>query len=65
MQLTIKKDIVDIKLRDRPVASKYHNEKCAKSGHVGHIYRSKCLFVVMTMFSPLNELYNTQEYHQS
>ena len=48
MQLTIKKDIVDIKLRDRPVASKYHNEKCAKSGHVGHM--RKCLVVVIAMF---------------
>ena len=48
MQLTIKKDIVDIKLRDRPVASKYHNEKCAKSGHVGHM--RKCLVIVIAMF---------------
>ena len=28
MQLTIKKDILDIKLRDRSMANKYHSEKC-------------------------------------
>ncbi|XBJ07992.1 hypothetical protein VPH35_013412 [Triticum aestivum] len=48
--------ILDIKLRDRLATNRSHIEKCAKSGHVGYIYKSRCLFVVMTMLSPLNEL---------
>ena len=47
MQLTIKKDILDIKLRDRLVANKYHSEKCEKSGHVGHM--RKCFILVIAM----------------
>ena len=47
MQLTIKKDILDIKLRDRSVANKYHSEKCEKSGHVGHM--RKCFILVIAM----------------
>jgi hypothetical protein len=46
-QLTIKKSILNIKLRHRPMSNRGHNEKGANSGHMGH--RSKCLIVVTNM----------------
>src|ERR1041385_584714 len=46
-QLTIKKGILDIKLRHRPMANRSHDEKSPNSGHVSH--RSKCLIIITSM----------------
>src|SRR4051812_11470489 len=46
-QLTIKKGILDIKLRHRPMANRGHDDKSPNSGHVS--YQSKCLIIVTTM----------------
>ena len=67
MQLMIKKDILDIKLRDRSMANKYYSEKCEKSGHVGHM--SKCFILVIAMIllkaTGHKTSFITQENHQS
>ena len=67
MQLTIKRDILNIKLRDRSMANKYHSEKCEKSGHVGHM--SKCFILVIAMIllkaTGHETSFLTQENHQS
>ena len=46
-QLTIKKGILNIKLRYRPVACRGNGKKCTNSGHMGH--RSKSLVIITTM----------------
>jgi hypothetical protein len=45
-QLTIKKWVLNIKLRHRPVANRGHIKKSAHSGHMG--YRGKSLIIVTT-----------------
>uniref|UniRef100_M8CWY1 Disease resistance N-terminal domain-containing protein n=1 Tax=Aegilops tauschii TaxID=37682 RepID=M8CWY1_AEGTA len=45
--LTIKKGILNIKLRYRPVACRGNDKKCTNSGHMGH--RSKSLVIITTM----------------
>ena len=62
MQLTIKKEILDIKLRDRPVANISHNEKCAKA--MGANAHCSLGHVPEESLAPLDELCNTQENHQ-
>lgn len=46
MQLTIKKGIIDIELRNGLVANRSHRKKNTNSGHVSH--RSKHLVIVTT-----------------
>jgi hypothetical protein len=46
-KLTIKKCILNIKLRHRPVANRGHSKKSAHSGHMGH--RGKSLIIVTTL----------------
>jgi hypothetical protein len=46
-QLTIKKDILDIKLRDVPLPNRSHDKKSANSGHMST--RSKNLIIITTM----------------
>jgi hypothetical protein len=43
-QLTIKKDILHIKLRDGPLLNRSHNKKSANSGHMSN--RSKSLVII-------------------
>jgi hypothetical protein len=64
MQLMIKKDILDIKLRDRSVANKYHSEKC---GHVGHMSKCFILIIAMILLKATGHKtgFLTQENHQS
>jgi hypothetical protein len=47
-QLTIKKDILYIKLRDGPLPNRRHNKKSVYNGHMSN--QSKCLIIIMTMF---------------
>jgi hypothetical protein len=47
MQLTIKKDILHIKLRDGPLLNRSHSKKSADSGHVSN--RSQSLIIIMTL----------------
>jgi hypothetical protein len=47
MQLTIKKDILHIKLRDEPLPNRSHNKKIMNSGHMSN--RSKSLIIIMTL----------------
>jgi hypothetical protein len=47
MQLTIKKDILHIKLRDGPAPNKSHDKKNANSGHMSNM--SKSLIIISTM----------------
>jgi hypothetical protein len=35
-QLTIKKNVLDIKLRDGPLSNRSHNKKSANSGHISN-----------------------------
>jgi hypothetical protein len=46
-QLTIKKDILHIKLRDEPLPNISHNKKSVNSGHMSN--RSKSLIIIMTL----------------
>jgi hypothetical protein len=46
-QLTIKKDILHIKLRDRPSPNRSHDKKSANSGHMSNM--SKSLIIISTM----------------
>jgi hypothetical protein len=46
-QLTIKKDILHIKLRDRPLLNRSHNRKSANSDHMSN--RSKSLIIITTL----------------
>jgi hypothetical protein len=46
-QLTIKKDILHIKLRDRPAPNRSHGKKSENSGHMSN--RSKSLIIISTM----------------
>jgi len=56
-QLTIKKGILDIKLRHRPMANRGHSEKSPNSGHVSH--RSKRLIIITTMLLLKTTSYKT------
>jgi hypothetical protein len=47
MQLTIKKDILHIKLRDGPLLNRSHSKKSADSGHMSN--RSQSLIIIMTL----------------
>jgi hypothetical protein len=47
MQLTIKKDILDIKLRDGPLLNISHSKKSANSGHMSN--KSKNIIIIMTV----------------
>jgi hypothetical protein len=47
MQLTIKKIILHIKLRDGPFSNRSHSKKSANSGHVSN--RSKSLIIITTL----------------
>jgi hypothetical protein len=47
-QLTIKKSILHIKLRDGPLPNRSHDKKSANSGHMSN--RSKSLIIIMTLF---------------
>jgi hypothetical protein len=47
-QLTIKKGILHIKLRDGPSSNRSHGKKSATSGHMSN--RSKSLIIISTMF---------------
>jgi hypothetical protein len=46
-QLTIKKDILHIKLRDRPLPNRSHNKKSVNSGHMNNM--SKSLIIIMIL----------------
>jgi hypothetical protein len=46
-QLTIKKNILYIKLRDGPLANRSHNKKSVNSDHMSN--RSKSLLIIMTL----------------
>jgi hypothetical protein len=46
-QLTIKKDILNIKLRDGPLLNRSHDKKSVNSGHMSN--RSKSLIIIMTL----------------
>jgi hypothetical protein len=46
-QLTIKKDILHIKLRDEPLPNRSHSKKSENSGHMSN--RSKSLNIIMTL----------------
>lgn len=46
-QLTIKKDILDIKLRDGPLTNRAHNKKSVNRGHMSN--RSKHVIMITTM----------------
>jgi hypothetical protein len=46
-QLTIKKDILHIKLRDGPAPNRSHSKKSVNSGHMSN--RSKSLIIISTM----------------
>jgi hypothetical protein len=46
-QFTIKKDILHIKLRDRPALNKSHDKKSVNSGHMSNM--SKSLIIISTM----------------
>jgi hypothetical protein len=46
-QLTIKKDILSIKMRHGPMANRCHGKKSPNSGHVSH--RSKSLIIIIDM----------------
>jgi hypothetical protein len=46
-QLTIKKDILHIKLRDRPAPNRSQGKKSANSGHMSNM--SKSLIIISTM----------------
>jgi hypothetical protein len=46
-QLTNKKDILHIKLRDGPSPNRSHNKKSVNSGHMGNM--SKSLIIILTM----------------
>jgi hypothetical protein len=46
-QLTIKKDILHIKLRDGPASNRSHDKKSMNSGHMSN--RSKSLIIISTM----------------
>jgi hypothetical protein len=46
-QLTIKKDILHIKLRDGPLLNKRHGKKSVNSGHMSN--RSKSLIIIMIL----------------
>jgi hypothetical protein len=46
-QLTIKKDILHIKLRDGPLPNRSHSKKSANHGHVSN--KSKSLIIIMTL----------------
>ena len=46
-QLAIKKSVLNIKLRDRPLTNRSHSKKSADSGHVGH--RSECLIIIASL----------------
>jgi hypothetical protein len=46
-QLTIKKGILHIKLRDGPAPNRSHDKKSANSGHMSN--RSKSLIIISTM----------------
>jgi hypothetical protein len=47
MQLTIKKDILYIKLRDGPLPNRSHNKKSANNGRMSN--QSKSLIIIMTL----------------
>jgi hypothetical protein len=47
MQLTVKKSILHVKLRDDPPTNRGHHNKGMNSGPVSN--RSKCLFIVTTV----------------
>jgi hypothetical protein len=46
-QLTIKKDILHIKVRDGPLPNRRHNKKSTNSGHMSN--RSKILIIITTL----------------
>jgi hypothetical protein len=46
-QLTIKKDILHIKLRDGPLPNRSHDKKSVNSGHMSN--RSKSLIIITTL----------------
>jgi hypothetical protein len=46
-QLTIKKDILHIKLRDEPLPNRSHGKKSVNSGHMSN--RSKSLIIITTL----------------
>jgi hypothetical protein len=46
-QLTIKKDILHIKLRDGPLPNRSHSKKSANSGHMSN--KSKSLIIITTL----------------
>jgi hypothetical protein len=46
-EFTVKKGILHIKLRYRPLTNRSHNKKSANSGHTSH--RCKCLIIVPTI----------------
>jgi hypothetical protein len=46
-QLTIKKDILHIKLRDKPLLSRSHCKKNVKNGHISNM--SKSLIIITTL----------------
>jgi hypothetical protein len=46
-QLTIKKDILHIKLRDRPLPNRSHNKKSVNSGRMNNM--SKSLIIIMIL----------------
>jgi hypothetical protein len=47
-KLTIKKSIINIKLRDGPLLNICHNNKSVNSGHMSN--RSKSLIIITTVF---------------
>jgi hypothetical protein len=47
MQLTIKQDILGIKLRDGPLPNRSHDKKSVNSGHMSN--KSKSLIIIMTV----------------
>jgi hypothetical protein len=48
MQLTIKKDILHIKLRNGPLPNRSHNKKSVNSDHMSN--KSKSLIIITTLF---------------
>jgi hypothetical protein len=67
-QLTIKKDILHIKLRDGSAPNRGHDKKSVNSGHMSN--RNKSLIIISTMLLLKNhdqqdESYIAQENHQS
>ena len=47
-QLTVKKDILDINLRDGPLTNRGHKKNSVNYGHMSN--QSKCLIIILAMF---------------